>query len=157
MLFSAFGLEGEADASKPPPGTVPEKPAGKRVLIVESDVETSDRLSSLLEAEGYVTSLAADAKNALLLLNDFQPNLVLLGTYLSDMPGYELTQILRGAPQYAWRFKQTGLLYVADRHKLLKHRLIGAPDVPLAQYVFKPIDPNELREKVRKAFIEESA
>ena len=157
MLFSAFGMEGENNTSQPPTRTASDKPPGKRVLIVESDVETSDRLSSLLEADGYVTSLAADAKTALLLLNDFQPQLVLLGTYLSDMPGYELTQILRGAPQYAWRFRQTGLLYVADRHKLLKHRLIGAPDVPLAQYVFKPIDPNELRDKVRKAFIEEPA
>lgn len=149
MLFSAFG-----DAAQEAPPVKESEDGRKRILIVESDVETADRLGSLLESFGHVTGMASDAKTALLLLTDFAPHLVLLGTYLSDMPGYELTQILRGAPQYSYRFRHVGLLYVADRHKLLKHRLIGAPEVPLTQYVFKPINPDELRDKVARALAE---
>ena len=82
----------------------------KRILIVESEVEVADQLGNLLEELGYNVGMASDAKTALLHLTEFGPNLVLLGTYLSDMPGYELTQILRGAPQYSIRFRHIGLL-----------------------------------------------
>jgi len=39
---------------------------------------------------------------------------------------------------------------VADRHKLLKHRFIGAPDIPIMQYLFKPINEDEVRDKVAR-------
>lgn len=121
---------------------------GKRILVVESEHVAADELVRILEEDGHTVEIASDAKTALLHLHEFDPKLVLLGTHLSDMPGYELTAILRGAPQYGWKFRHIGLLFVADRHKLLKHRFIGAPDIPIAQYIFKPIDPAEVRSKV---------
>ncbi len=124
--------------------------AGKRILVVESENEAADELVRILEADGHTVENASDAKTALLHLHDFEPQLVLLGTYLSDMPGYELTAILRGAPQYGWKFRHVGLLFVADRRKLLKHRFIGAPDIPIAQYIFKPIEEEEVRDKVAR-------
>ncbi len=123
---------------------------GKRILVVESENEAADELVRILEADGHTVENASDAKTALLHLHDFEPQIVLLGTYLSDMPGYELTAILRGAPAYGWKFRHIGLLFVADRHKLLKHRFVGAPDVPIAQYIFKPIDEEEVRDKVAR-------
>ena len=127
--------------------------AGKRILVVESENIAADELVRILEADGHTVENASDAKTALLHLHEFVPQLVLLGTYLSDMPGYELTAILRGAPQYGWKFRHVGLLFVADRHKLLKHRFIGAPDVPIAQYIFKPIDEDEVRTKVAREIV----
>ena len=124
--------------------------AGKRVLVVESENAAADELIRILEGDGHTVENAADAKTALLHLHEFEPQLILLGTYLSDMPGYELTAILRGAPQYGARFRHVGLLFVADRHKLFKHRFIGAPDIPIAQYLFKPIDEDEVRTKVAR-------
>ena len=127
--------------------------AGKRILVVESENEAADELIRILEADGHRVENAADAKTALLHLHDFEPQLVLLGTYLSDMPGYELTAILRGAPQYGWKFRHVGLLFVADRNKLLKSRFIGAPDIPIAQYIFKPINEAEVRDKVAREIL----
>ncbi len=126
-------------------------PAPKtRVLVVESDTQTANSLVGFLENLGFSVELAANAGSAMMFLTEFEPQLVLLGTYLSDMPGYELTAILRGSPPYSWHFKGTGLLFVADRNKLIKHRFSGAPEVPLAQYLFKPIDGDELRDKVAR-------
>ncbi len=125
--------------------------AGHRILVVESDVLIANELTRLMNEMGHEVRLSADAKSALFGLMEFEPHLVLLGTYLADMPGYELSSILRGAPQYSHRFRHVGLLYVADRHKLLKYRFIGAPEVPISQYIFKPIDGAEVRDKVTRA------
>lgn len=122
----------------------------QRILVVESENAAADELIRILEADGHTVENASDARTALWHLEAFEPQLVLLGTYLSDMPGYELTAILRGAPQYGARFRHVGLLFVADRHKLLKHRFIGAPDIPIAQYIFKPINEDEVRAKVAR-------
>lgn len=149
MLFSAF--DGNSTNDEGSGGTSRySKDGRRRVLVVESETKVADTITSILEENGYATGIASDAKTAMLELNDFEPDLVLLGTYLADMPGYELNQILRGAPQYSWRYRHIGVLYVADRHKLLKHRLIGAPEVPLTQYIFKPIDSTELLDKVAR-------
>jgi PleD family two-component response regulator len=127
---------------------VPTTPRSHRILIIESDTTSADALANLLEEEGHDSQIATDAKTSLLMLNDFNPDLVLLGTYLADMPGYELTVILRDAPQFSGKFRRMGLLYVADRDKIVNHRMFGAPQIPMSQYIFKPIDSAEVREKI---------
>lgn len=122
----------------------------RRILVIESEPESADALAELLENDGFEVKIAVNAQNALILLDDFEPQLVLLGTYLADMPGYELTAILRGAPQYSAFLKHVGLLFIADRHKMIRTRFIGAPEVPIAQYIFKPVEPAEVREKVAR-------
>ena len=122
----------------------------RRVLIIESDTVSADTLAALVEEDGHTTQMAADAKTALLMLNEFDPHLVLLGTYLADMPGYELTSILRDAPQFSGKFRRLALLYVADRDKIVKHRMFGAPDIPMSRYIFKPIDHVEVHEKIAR-------
>jgi PleD family two-component response regulator len=133
-----------------PPASPSDDVGGRRVLIVESEVVAADELARLMQEMGHIVQLAADAKTALFELHEFNPHLVLLGTYLADMPGYELSSILHGAPQYSYRFRHVGLLFVADRSKILKHRFIGAPAVPMSQYIFKPLDASEVREKVTR-------
>ena len=121
-----------------------------RVLVVESESETANALVAVLEGFGYEVQLAANADSALMFLDNFEPQIVLLGTYLSDMPGYELTAILRSAPRYSARYRGLGLLFVADRHKIVRHRFSGAPEVPLTQYIFKPIDGDEVQDKIAR-------
>ncbi len=121
-----------------------------RVLVVESESETANSLVAVLEGFGFQVELAGNAVSALLLLENFEPQVVLLGTYLSDMPGYELTAILRAAPQYSAKFRGLGLLFVADRHKIVRHRFSGAPEIPLTQYIFKPIDGDEVQNKIAR-------
>ncbi len=134
-----------------PSDSAPQNVIGRRILVVESEAEIAEELVRLMEELGHTVQLAADAKSALFELQEFEPHLVLLGTYLADMPGYELSAILRGAPQYSYRFRHVELLYVADRRKLLKYRFSGAPEVPIAQYIFKPIEKGEVRDKVARA------
>lgn len=128
-----------------------------RILVVESESETANSLVAVLEGFGFKVELAGNALSALMSLENFAPQLVLLGTYLSDMPGYELTAILRAAPQYSAQFRGLGLLFVADRHKIVRHRFSGAPEVPLSQYIFKPIDGDEVRDKIARELVRTGA
>jgi PleD family two-component response regulator len=134
--------------------TAEEPVSGHRILIVESEVDVADKLAQLMNELGHIVQVAADAKSALLELHDFEPHMVLLGTYLADMPGYELSAILKAAPQYSYKFRHVALLYVADRNKMLKNRFSSARDVPVSQYIFKPINPVEVREKVTRGLRE---
>ena len=125
-------------------------PSPTRILVVESESETANSLVAILEGFGFQVELAGNALSAMMALENSAPQLVLLGTYLSDMPGYELTAILRAAPQYSAHFRGIGLLFVADRHKIVRHRFSGAPEVPLSQYIFKPIDGDEVLDKITR-------
>ncbi len=69
---------------------VPAPVLPQRVLVVESETQTANSLVGFLENLGFSVQLAANAQNALMFLVEFEPHIVLLGTYLSDMPGYEL-------------------------------------------------------------------
>jgi PleD family two-component response regulator len=129
-------------------------PTGRRILIVESDVGVADELARIMNEMGHTVQISSDAKSTLYELDDFVPHLVLLGTYLADMPGYELSSILKGAAQYSYKFRHTIVIYVADRNKMLKNRFSSARDVPISHYIFKPINPVEVKEKVTKGLLE---
>jgi PleD family two-component response regulator len=129
-------------------------PTGRRILIVESEVGVADELARILNELGHIVKISSDAKSALHELDDFVPQLVLLGTYLADMPGYELSSILKGAAQYSYKFRHATVLYVADRNKILKTRFSSARDVPISHYIFKPLNPAEVREKVMRGLLE---
>lgn len=147
-------ISSQPEATAASEATAPEVSSNKipkrRVLIIESDVTVADKLAQIADNRGHKAEIASDAKTALLHLTEFKPHLVLLGTYLADMPGYELTAILRGAPQYSGALHAVGLLFIADRYKLLKHRLVGAPDIPISQYIFKPINEAEVNDKMER-------
>src|SRR4051812_14439206 len=63
---------------------------GKRVLVVEDDAFPRDAMSTLLEAEGYQTSSAANGHEALgQLRGAILPNLILLALVMPVMDGLE--------------------------------------------------------------------
>jgi PAS domain S-box-containing protein len=65
------------------------------ILVVDDNVDALDALSSLLEMEGHAVRSAASAAAALQLLNEFQPDAVLLDIGLPGMNGYELARAIR--------------------------------------------------------------
>ena len=67
-----------------------------RILIVDSDISSSDSLEIMLHASGYSeTRVAYSGHAALAIAAEFQPSVVLLELDLLDMSGYEVAQLLR--------------------------------------------------------------
>jgi CheY-like chemotaxis protein len=82
---------------EPQHGPAPAKrqPSGRRVLVVDDNVDGADMISELLEALGYHTAKAHDGPDALRIASEFTPEIALLDIGLPVMDGYELAMRLR--------------------------------------------------------------
>jgi CheY-like chemotaxis protein len=122
-----------------------------RILVVDNDIETADLLADLMEEQGYEVEVATEGNYALMLMDRFEAEVILLQLDMPGMSGYDVTQILRTEPRYAQRFRFTRILYLTDKAQMLSKRFDNLPGTPMSDYIFKPIDIPELIEKIRRA------
>jgi hypothetical protein len=81
-------------SDKPQNHTLSNEPV--RILIVDSDISSSDSLELMLHASGYSeTRVAYSGHAALAIAAEFQPSVVLLEVDLLDMSGSEVARSLR--------------------------------------------------------------
>src|SRR5690348_12093382 len=80
---------------------------GKLILIVENNPINLKLKQVLLSKEGFSVKVATDAEEALMLLKDCQPALILMDIQLPGMDGLQLTRILKANP------KTSGIIIVA--------------------------------------------
>lgn len=106
------------------------------ILIIDDDVNIGNFEQELLEREGYAVLRAYSGTEALLLLKETQPNLVLLDLMLPGLSGEELLPRLRGIPVIVVSAKAS----VDDKVALL---LGGAAD-----YLTKPFASQELLARI---------
>lgn len=69
--------------------------AGETILIVDDNVTNLKLARVLLQGEGYQVRTAADAEEAIRLLETFVPRLILMDIQLPGMDGLELTRRLK--------------------------------------------------------------
>lgn len=109
------------------------------VLVVEDDLPTMKLISFLLEDVGYRVSKAYDGANLLPLLEQQQPDLVLLDVELPKGNGFDLCRAIRRVSGVPIIFV-TGRVQITDCVNGLQ---MGADD-----YVMKPFEPAELLARV---------
>ena len=113
------------------------------ILIVEDETPLVTMLRYNLEKEGYRVAAAADGQEALLLLEEERPDLVLLDWMLPSVSGLELCRQIRRRRE--WRDLPVVMLTAraeeADRVRGLE---TGADD-----YVTKPFSRGELMARIR--------
>ncbi len=68
------------------------------VLIVDDESEIRESLASILSEEGYLTTTAADAAEALALVRDASYDVILLDIWLPDRDGLDLLADIRQLP-----------------------------------------------------------
>ena len=67
-----------------------------KILIVEDDEIMSDNLVALLEPEGYAAVVASDGVDALKVIIDTQPDLIITDIMMPNISGLELLNIYKG-------------------------------------------------------------
>ena len=70
----------------------PSLPHGPQILVVEHDLQSNRGICQVLEAKGYNVRSALSGDNALQLLNQTIPDLILCNIMLPGMDGYSLLQ-----------------------------------------------------------------
>ena len=115
------------------------------IWIIDDDAAIGDLEQELLERAGYAVRRAYSGTEALLLLKDSRPELVLLDLMLPGLSGEEVLPQLRGIPVIVVSAKAA----VQDKVNLL---LGGAAD-----YLTKPFDTAELLARVAVRLRERAA
>ena len=110
-----------------------------RILIVDSDITSSDSLELMLRASGYwQTHVAYSGHAALAMAAEFQPSVVLLDLNLLDMSGFEVARLLREqAPGHHLRL--IALTPSRDHTDRELARVAG-----FERYLLKPVAAEEL-------------
>lgn len=108
----------------------------KNILVIDDDISIGNMLEELLTKEGYRVSRAYSGTEALYVLSEFSPDLVLLDLMLPGLDGEELLPQIKNIPVIVVSAKAD----VADKVELLLH---GAAD-----YVTKPFDTSELLARI---------
>ena len=113
------------------------------VLIVDDEPTARETLIAILEGEGYDLFQAKDGIQALQMLKQFQPDLILLDVMMPAMDGFEVCRRIRATPALA-EVPIILLTALDDRDSLLRGIEAGADD-----FLSKPPDRRELVARVR--------
>lgn len=112
--------------------------AGEPILVVEDNDVNLRLVTFLLSSNGYEVRQAADAEQALRLLDGFHPRMILMDLQLPKVDGYELTRRLKADPETRdiLVIALTAFAMSGDEEKALKAGCDG--------YFTKPIDRRAL-------------
>lgn len=108
----------------------------KTIAIIDDDVYIGDMLQEMLEQENYAVLRAYSGTEALYLLSQSKPDLILLDLMLPGLSGEEVLPYIKGIPVIVLSAKMD----VQDKVSVL---LSGAAD-----YMTKPFDTKELLARI---------
>jgi two-component system, sensor histidine kinase and response regulator len=116
-----------------------------RVLVVDDLPDNLFLIQTVLEDSHYEVKLVKSGEDALIEVEKFKPDLVLLDVMMPGMDGYEVTKRIRQKIQTKEIPFISILLITADeRSSVVKGLDIGADD-----FIRKPFDVDELAARVR--------
>jgi CheY-like chemotaxis protein len=115
------------------------EPAGRRVLVVEDNVDSAETLAEILVSWGHAVTIAADGPAALAAADASIPQVVLLDIGLPGMDGYEVARRLRADA----RFDGTRIVALSG-YGYASH-LERAAQSGIDEHLLKPVDFDRLR------------
>lgn len=116
------------------------------VLIVDDDFHSAQLFKMIVEREGYEGFTALDAQDAIALLNERVPDLVLLDLGLPGMDGLDLIKYIRARDALA----HTRILVISAYTDMIARAQRTSAD----DYLVKPISNTQLLTRI-KALLEE--
>ncbi len=121
---------------------------GSKVLIVDDDAVIQRLLRLNFEIRGYNVLMAADGLEALNMVRQERPDVVILDIMMPKMDGLEVTRALKGDPSTA------AIPVVLLSAKLADDPPNETSSVGADAYMAKPFDPMDLLEQVRSLLVE---
>lgn len=135
--------EAVVDEPQPVPASPGKQSAGKRVLLVDDDVEIIESMKTLLESKGYEILVARDGNQGIVLAEQENPDLVVLDMMMPKRSGFLVLERLRRSRPVPLRV----IMITANegsRHKAYAE-MLGVDD-----YIRKPFAMDRLLESVQR-------
>lgn len=119
-------------------------PNNATILYVEDNVDNRTLVRRVLTAEGFTVIEAVNATQALEILKNTRPSLILMDINMPDIDGYSLTAQIKGTPGLVNIpiIALTANVMRGDRERSLEAGCDG--------YIQKPIDIDALSEQVER-------
>jgi CheY-like chemotaxis protein len=115
-----------------------------RILVAEDNAVNRELLRELLEARGYTVLEACDGQQALHMIEQAQPELLLLDIGMPVLDGFAVIRKIRENPRLAPLpvVAVTAYAMRGDREKILASGFDG--------YLSKPLNPSSLTEELER-------
>ncbi len=113
-----------------------------RILVVDDNRDAADMIAGLLEVEGYVVRTAYGGREALRVVEELHPHMVLLDLAMPDLTGYEVIKRVRTGPEGPVVVAVTGHGTLKDRAAV---RQAGFDD-----HIVKPLEGEQIIASVRR-------
>jgi CheY-like chemotaxis protein len=112
--------------------------AGKRIIVVDDNVDAAESLSLLLSQDGHTVRVAFRGPDALDLARSFRPEVMILDLGMPDMDGYAVARAVRADAELAHvhLIALSGYGQPEDRHR--------TREAGFDLHLVKPIEPVEL-------------
>ena len=136
-------VRGETAEAAPQPVSVAEV-YGRRVLVVDDNVDAAESTAAFLRLEGHEVKTVADGTQALVSLKVFDPHVIVLDIGLPGLDGFEVARRLRsrGDTSHALLIAVTGYGQREDRQR--------AAEAGFDYYFVKPTDPREIHGAIER-------
>jgi DNA-binding response OmpR family regulator len=118
----------------------------KRVLIIDDDQDILNRLSALLRRDGWAVQTGTSMGDAINLYDEFRPDVLLLDLNLPGSDGFAVLGRLQA--RKARGGANTRIIIISGREAAedMNRALAGGA----ADYLVKPINPDELLRRIRR-------
>jgi len=115
-----------------------------RILVAEDNAVNRELLRELLEARGYTVSEACDGQQALRIIEQTHPDIVLLDISMPVLDGYAVARKIRENPAFAPLsiLAITAYAMQGDREKILNSGFDG--------YLSKPVNASALTDELER-------
>ena len=115
----------------------------KRILIVDDEKNIRTLFRDELEEAGYLVETAASGGEALEKAEEFRPHLLVLDVRMEDMTGLEVLGVVRE------KHPKLPVIMCTAVRGLEEDFTVW--DAHVSDYITKPVDLEDLKEKIKKA------
>ena len=122
--------------------------APTRVVCVEDEVEMIDLIRLILTREGYEVVVAKGGLQALQVIEDVHPDLVLLDLMMPDLDGWEVYQRIKANPVT----KDIPVIVVTARAQSID-KVLGFHIARVDDYITKPFGPSDLLNSIKTVLV----
>ena len=132
----------EADLSRPSPLDRPKERNTAKILVIEDDVAIRQVICLFLQLSGFVVAEAQDGRQAISILPEFCPDLVVLDLMMRPVDGWEVLNWLRDHP-----FTPPLPVLILTALTQLIEQVHGL-EAGAVEYMTKPTQPSRVVERI---------